>query len=162
MKIKFPPGFESEKNSCTKILIFVQKEVLHIILEDYIMEKENKRKYKKDETASEVRKKAKTFEKSRDDWKDKNREVQQSLKTLKKRMKEKDESRESWQLKYVTASEKARVNEERITELEAELIKERLEKLALEEKVAMAEEILKKKQQHLPNLKKRSEILPTH
>jgi hypothetical protein len=108
------------------------------------MEKEGKRKYKKDETTSKVRKKAKVLEKSRNDWKDKNREVQQSLKTLKKRMKEKDESRESWQLKYVKATEEARMNRERITELEAELAKERLEKFALEEKIARTKETLKK------------------
>jgi hypothetical protein len=109
------------------------------------MKEEAKRKYRKDETTSEVRKKAKVLEKSRDDWKDKNREVQESLKTLKRRMKEKDEPRESWRLKYVKAIEEARVSQERITELEAELIKERLEKFALEEKITRTEKALKKK-----------------
>jgi hypothetical protein len=47
------------------------------------MNENEKRKYKKDETPSAVRKKAKQLENSRDDWKEKHQEKQASIKALK-------------------------------------------------------------------------------
>ncbi len=64
------------------------------------MSQEGKRKYKKDETTSEVRKKSKVMEKSETTWKTKNRESQQNLRSLKKRMNETKGSREMWRAKF--------------------------------------------------------------
>lgn len=109
------------------------------------MSEEGKRKYKKDETASEVRKKSKVMEKSRDDWKTKNREGQHNLKSLKKRMDETKGSREMWRAKFLELEEESRVNKEKIADLETELFKERFEKLALEQRIEKINEALKKK-----------------
>ena len=109
------------------------------------MPQEGKRKYKKDETTSEVRKKAKVMEKSRDDWKVKNREGQQALKSLKKRMDETKGSRETWRAKFLEVEEESRVSKEKIADLETELFKERFEKLALQQRIEKINEALKKK-----------------
>ncbi len=109
------------------------------------MSQEGKRKYKKDETTSEVRKKSKVMEKSRDDWKTKNRESQQNLRSLKKRMNETKGSREMWRAKFLEFEEESRVNKEKIADLETELFKERLEKLVLEQRIEKINEVLKKK-----------------
>ena len=110
-----------------------------------VMPQEGKRKYKKDETTSEVRKKAKVMEKSRDDWKVKNREGQQALKSLKKRMDETKGSRETWRAKFLEVEEESRVSKEKIADLETELFKERFEKLALQQRIEKINEALKKK-----------------
>lgn len=96
---------------------------------------QEKRKYKKGETAAEVRKKANAFEESRDHWKTRNRETHEDLKNLKKRFNEVRVSRESWQLKYLKASTEAQIHRERISELEEELNKERVTNHILSERL---------------------------
>jgi len=102
---------------------------------------EPKKKYKKDETASSLRKKSKKLEESRNDWKDKNRERQESLKALKKQFKETKAVQDCLRIDCLKNANDLKVCEEKIKDLEQELIKERFEKLHLYEKI----EELKKK-----------------
>jgi hypothetical protein len=91
------------------------------------MNQEEKRKYKKDETPSVIRKKAKKFENSRDEWKEKHQEKQTSIKALKARLDETKSSREDWKLKSLQHENDAIFNKEKVKLLEEQLLKERLE-----------------------------------
>ena len=95
------------------------------------MTPDEKKKYIKHEHTSVVRKKAKKMENSRDSWKEKNQEKQDSIKALKARMIEKEESRDSWKLKNLKNAHEAEVYKEKAQVLEQELIKERIEKECL-------------------------------
>jgi hypothetical protein len=92
------------------------------------MSQDEKRKYKKDETPSIIRKKAKKLEDSRDDWKEKNQEKQASIKALKARMDETKVSRENWKLKSLQHENDAIFHKKKVECLEEDLLKERLEK----------------------------------
>jgi hypothetical protein len=92
------------------------------------MNQEEKRKYKKDETPSVIRKKAKKLENSRDEWKEKHQEKQASIKALKARMDETKASRENWRLKSLQYENDAIFYKKRVEILEEQLLKERLEK----------------------------------
>lgn len=96
---------------------------------------EPKKKYKKNETASTLRKKSKKLEESRDDWKDKNRERQQSLKALKKQFKETKAVQDCLRLDCLKNANDLNEYKEKVKDLEEELIKERFEKLQLYEKI---------------------------
>lgn len=100
------------------------------------MNQEAKRKYKKDEPPSAIRKKAKKLENSRDDWKEKHKEKQDSIKALKARMDETKTSRESWKLKSLQHENDAIFYKEKIEILEGQLLKECLEKEYLLREVA--------------------------
>jgi FtsZ-binding cell division protein ZapB len=95
------------------------------------MNENEKRKYKKDETPSAVRKKAKQLENSRDDWKEKHQEKQASIKALKARMDETKASRENWKLRSLQYENDATFHKKKVERLEEELIKERIEKAYL-------------------------------
>jgi len=129
-------GFAPTLNQKLKInSLLVYKSSFQInYLKTAIMTQE-KRNYKKGETAAEVRKKATALEESRDHWKTRNRESQEDLKNLKKRMNEVRVSREGWELKYLRASEEARVYREMTSELEEELNKERVANHILAERL---------------------------
>jgi len=107
------------------------------------MNQEEKRKYIKDEAPSEIRKKAKKIEKSRDEWKEKHQEKQASIKALKARMSETKASREDWKLKSLQYENDATLHRKKVECLEELLLKERLEKEHLLREVAE----LKKKRQ---------------
>jgi len=102
---------------------------------------EKKKKYVKNEPASVPRKKAKKMEKSRDSWKEKNQEKQNSLKAIKARMSETKTSRENWKLESLKNENDAEFYKQRVHVLEQELIKERIEKECLLREI---EEVKKK------------------
>ena len=100
-----------------------------------------KMKYIKNEPASVPRKKAKKMEESRDSWKEKNQEKQNSIKALKARMDETKISRENWKLESLKNAQDAEFYKEKAQALEQELIKERIEKECLLREI---EEVKKK------------------
>ena len=112
------------------------------------MTSERAKKYVKNEQVSNVRKKAKIMENSRNAWKEKNQEKQDSIKALKARMIEKEASRDSWKLKNLKNSHEAEVYKEKAQALEQELIKERFEKECLLREI---EELKKKPRRSLMN-----------
>lgn len=95
------------------------------------MTTEKKKKYVKNEPSSIPRKKAKKMESSRDAWKEKNQEKQNSIKALKARMSETKTSRENWKLECLKNENDAEFYKQRVHILEQELIKERIEKECL-------------------------------
>jgi hypothetical protein len=105
------------------------------------LEEPKKKKYKKDETPSSLRKKNKKLENSRDDWKDKNRERQESLKALKKQFNETKAVQDCLRLDCLKKANDLKECEEKIKDLEQEIVNERFEKLHLYEEI----EALKKK-----------------
>lgn len=92
------------------------------------MNTEKKKKYVKNEPPSIPRKKAKKLEASRDAWKEKNQERQNSIKALKARMSETVISRENWKLESLKNANDAEFYKNKVQDLEQELIKERIEK----------------------------------
>jgi hypothetical protein len=95
------------------------------------MTTEKKKNYVKNEPASIPRKKAKKFEASRDAWKEKNQEKQNSIKALNARMSETKTSRDNWKLESLKHENDAEFYKQRVHILEQELIKERIEKVSL-------------------------------
>src|SRR5229473_6665692 len=89
---------------------------------------EKKKNYVKNEPASIPRKKAKKMEESRDAWKEKNQERQDSIKALKARMSETKVSRDNWKLESLKNANDAEFYKNKVQDLEQELIKERIEK----------------------------------
>ena len=110
------------------------------------MTAEKKNKYIKNEPASIPRKKAKNMEASRDAWKEKNQEKQNSIKALKARMSETKTSRENWKLECLKNENDAEFYKQRAHVLEQELIKERIEK----ERLLIEIEEVKKKLRRSP------------
>jgi hypothetical protein len=105
------------------------------------MDAKEKKKYVKNESASISRKKAKKMEESRNSWKDKNQERQNSIKALKLRMSETKTSRENWKLESFRNACDAKMYKAKVQALEQELIIERIEKECLLREI---EEVKKK------------------
>ena len=92
------------------------------------MNSNEQKKYVKNEPASVPRKKAKKMEESRDVWKEKNQEKQNSIKALKARMSETKASRDNWKFESLKNETDAATYKEQALHLQEELIKERVEK----------------------------------
>ena len=71
------------------------------------------------------------METSRDAWKEKNQEKQNSIKALKARMTETKASRDNWKLESLKNENDMEFYKQKIHVLEQELIKERIEKECL-------------------------------
>src|SRR5271165_2072599 len=95
------------------------------------MTPEKKKNYVKNEPPSIPRKKAKKTEASRDAWKGKNQEKQNSIKALKARMTETKTSRDNWKLESLQNENDVDFYQQKVHVLEQELIKERIEKECL-------------------------------
>jgi hypothetical protein len=105
------------------------------------MEPKPKKKYKKDETPSVLRKQNKKLAQSKEDWKDKNRERQASLKQLKKQFEDIKKAKACIKLECMKNANDLHDSNLKIQELERELLVEKLAKLHLYETI----EQLKKK-----------------
>ena len=110
------------------------------------MTAEKIKNYVKNEPASIPRKKAKKMGTSRDAWKEKNQEKQNSIKALKARMTETKTSRDNWKLESLKSENDAEFYRQKVHVLEQELIKERIEKEFLLREI----EQVKKKLRHSP------------
>lgn len=103
-------------------------------------------KYKKDEIPSNIRKKAKKMENSRDNWKEKNQKSQYSLKILKARFQEIVVSRESWKEGNRAYAEEIKNYQEKIKCLEEKLLQEKIEKECLQFEIDTFKKKLKRNQ----------------
>jgi hypothetical protein len=86
------------------------------------MNPDEKKKYKKDETPSQLRKKLKKSETSKIQWKDKNREKLEETKILKMRMKEARESRDRLRKENLEKISENEILKEKLQHAEEELI----------------------------------------
>jgi hypothetical protein len=106
-----------------------------------------KTKYKKDETPSQLRKKLKKSEAGKTQWKDKNREKLEETKILKMRMKEARESRDHWRKENLEKISSNEILQEKLLRAEEELIHAKITNMNLEKQI----EKLKKKSPQEPN-----------
>ena len=94
-----------------------------------------KKKYKKDETPSQIRKKLKKSEASKNRWKDKNREKSEESKIVKMRMKEARESRDYWREENLKRISENEILKEKLQRAEEELVLARITNMNLEEEL---------------------------
>lgn len=117
------------------ILCCTTKKFIPIQEQRNMIQEKPKRKYKKDETPSVLRKKIKKVESSRDVWKDKNREHQKSLKALKQQFEGIKVNRDCVRLDCLRNANDLHIYKEKVKDLEQELMKERFEKVHLYQQI---------------------------
>ena len=99
------------------------------------MNTDDKKKYRKDQTASQLREKLKKSDISRDEWKEKHKKKYEETKILKMRLKEARESRERWKKDNLVNISENTLLKEKLQCLEEENIQLKLKNITLEEEV---------------------------